>query len=93
MAEAVARNVTWKKVPCLQEAHMMYICWIWQRLVPLYKPAITPEIAAELWMIFRAKCHEAAHDPDHTGPPELPMEVQAVQNWTNDLWLLHTQMN
>lgn len=93
MAEAAAGAVTWKQVPVLQEQHMMHICWIWQVLVPRYKPAITPQIAAELWMIFRAKCHEASHDPDHTGPVVLPMEVKAIQSWTKDLWLLYTQMN
>ena len=67
----------------------MHICWIWQMLVPIYRPAITRPIAAEMWMIYRAQCREAAHGG---GPLELPMEVRAMQKWTNELWLLYTQM-
>jgi hypothetical protein len=90
MAEAAAGAVSWSEVPAVAEQRMMTICWIWQALVPLYKPAITPAIAAELWAVFRARCHVASHGG---GPLELPMEVQAMQRWTNELWFLHIQSN
>jgi len=75
---------------------MMHICWIWQVLVPLYQPAITREIAAELWMIYRAGIHEAveaqrAGDPQ--AKPDHPMEVQAMQRWSKELFLLYSQAN
>lgn len=69
---------------------MMHICWIWQVLVPLHRPAITQQIAAELWMIFRAATRVAQ---ETSKPVELPTEVKAIQRWSNELWLLYIQAN
>lgn len=86
MAETTAgRPVSFSDIPVVAEQRMMLVCWIWQRLVPLCHSAITPNIAAELWAIYRAACREK--------PFEVPDEVRAMMRWTNELWLLHIQTN
>ena len=93
MAGTAARPVSWG-VPCIKEAYMMHICWIWQVLVPLHHKAITREIAAELWMRYRAEIHKAV-EAKRSGNPvsEQSQEIKAMQHWSNELWLLYVQAN